>query len=166
MSYYQDKYRLFVMKLDLRDRKILSTLQSDASISQNDLADHIGMSRTACWRRVKELRQAGIIKKSATLLDPEEIGLHLQVLLSITMTEHGEETKNNFENHVKQLPEVMQCFSISGDRDYLLHIVAKDMKDYDAFLNRYILPHPTVRSASSTFALRQVKYKTEFPLEK
>lgn len=151
-------------ELTEKDRRILAVVQGDATISQHDLAEKVGMSRSACWRRVRELQEAGVIRKSVMLLDGEKIGLNIQVLLAIAMTEHGDHTKQEFEDHVRHLPEVMQCFSISGERDYLLHVVAADMKAYDAFLNRHILPHPTVRSAASTFALRQVKNQTEFPL--
>jgi DNA-binding Lrp family transcriptional regulator len=86
------------------------------------------------------------------------------VLVSVSMNKHSVRTRRDFEDHVMTLPEVTECFSVSGDRDYLLHIVARDMETYNDFLNTQILDHPSVHSASSSFALRRVKYTTALPL--
>jgi len=146
------------------DLLLLDALQRDTSLSQIDLAERAGMSRTSVWRRIKELEQAGLIEGKVALLNPRALGLQIHVLLSVSMVEHSDRTRRQFETHVATLPEVMECFSVSGDRDYLLQIITKDMESYNSFLNSSILHHPSVHSASSSFALRRVKYTTALPL--
>jgi len=151
------------MNLTKSDRKLLEALQRDALISRIDLADHAGMSRTSAWRRLNEMEQAGLIEGRVTLLNPKALGFRIHVLLSVSMVQHSDRVRESFETHVEKLPEVMECFSVSGDRDYLLQIVATDMDNYNDFLNSQILHHPSVHSASSSFALRRVKYSTVLP---
>ena len=151
------------IKLSASDRKLLAAIQKNAGLSQIDLAEHSGLSRTSVWRRVKELEDAGVIEGRVTLLNPKALGLQINVLLSVSMIEHSDKIRQAFETHVAGLPEVMSCFSVSGDRDYVLHIVSRDMESYNQFLNTKILHHSSVRSASSSFALRRVKYTTELP---
>jgi Lrp/AsnC family transcriptional regulator len=146
------------------DRKLLQALQQDLTLSQIELADRAGLSRTSVWRRVRELEEAGLIEGKVALLNSRKLGFQIHVLLSVSMNKHSVRTRKDFENHVQTLPEVTECFSVSGDRDYLLHIVARDMESYNDFLNTRILDHPSVHSASSSFALRRVKYTTALPL--
>ena len=146
------------------DRILLAELQRDASRNQSELADLAGMSRTSCWRRIRDFEEAGLLERQVALLNPKKAGFNIQVLLMVAMIEHSDENRRGFERHVSLLPEVTECFSVSGDRDYVLHVVAEDMDRYNDFLNREILNHPAVRSASSTFVLRRVKYTTELPL--
>ena len=152
------------MKLSPADRRLLEALQRDVTLSQTELAERSGLSRTSLWRRVRELEQAGVIAGRVTLLDPGKLGLQIQVLLSVSMVGHSDRIGKAFETHVASLPEVMECYSVSGDRDYLLQIVCPDMERYNAFLNSQILRHPSVQSASSSFALRRIKYTTVLPL--
>ena len=98
------------------------------------------------------------------MVNPRKAGFSIQVLLLVAMTEHTDENRQGFERHVALLPEVTECFSVSGDRDYVLQVVVRDMDAYNDFLNSQILKHPAVRSASSTFVLRRIKYTTEMPL--
>jgi len=153
------------MKLSRSDRRLLDALQHDATRSQADLAEIAGMSRTSCWRRVREFEETGLIRRQVALLDPKRVGFNIQVLLLVAMTEHTDENRESFERHVSLLPEVLECFSVSGERDYLLQVVARDMESYNEFLNAQILRHDAVRSASSTFVLRRVKYSTALPLD-
>jgi DNA-binding Lrp family transcriptional regulator len=146
------------------DRLLLNALQTDATISQIDLAEQCGLSRTSCWRRIRELEETGLIDGRVALLDPRILGLQIHVLLAVSMIEHSDTTRQTFEAHVETLPEVMECYSVSGERDYLLQIISKDMDAYNDFLNTKILHHPGVHSASSSFALRRVKYTTALPL--
>jgi len=150
--------------LSQTDRRLLDALQQDLDRSQQELADIAGVSRTACWRRLKELDEAKIIDRRVALLNPEKLGLPIFVLLFVSMTEHSDAIRDAFEGHVAALPEIMECYAISGDRDYLLHVITRSVEDYDRFLNRKILHHPSVRSASSSFALRRMKYTTRLPL--
>ena len=153
------------MNLSRTDRRLLNELQLDATRNQTELAEIVGMSRTSCWRRIREFEEAGLIERQVALLDPKQAGLNIQVLLLVTMTEHTDENRQGFERHVSLLPEVTECFSVSGDRDYVLHVVVKDMDTYNEFLNSQVLKHSAVRSASSTFVLRRVKYSTVLPLD-
>ncbi len=143
----------------------MNELQNDATRSQSELAERVGMSRTSCWRRIREFEEAGLIERQVALLNPKIAGFNIQVLLLVAMTEHTDENRQSFERHVSLLPEVTECFSVSGDRDYVLHVVVKDMDTYNDFLNAQVLKHCAVRSASSTFVLRRVKYSTVLPLE-
>ena len=153
------------MNLSRTDRRLLNELQLDATRNQTELAEIVGMSRTSCWRRIREFEEAGLIERQVALLDPKQAGLNIQVLLLVTMTEHTDENRQSFETHVSSLREVTECFSVSGDRDYVLHVVVSDMDSYNDFLNSSILKHAAVRSASSTFVLRRVKYSTVLPID-
>lgn len=152
------------MKLTRSDRRLLNELQHDATRNQSELAEVVGMSRTSCWRRIRDFEEAGLIKRQVALLDPKVAGFNIQVLLLVTMTEHTDENRRSFEQHVSSLPEVTECFSVSGDRDYVLQVLVEDMDSYNEFLNGQILRHAAVRSASSTFVLRRVKYSTALAL--
>ena len=152
------------MNLSRSDRRLLIALQRDVTRNQADLAEEAGMSRTSCWRRMRDFEESGLIQSKVALLDPKMAGFNIQVLLLIAMTEHSDENRLDFETHVDRLPEVTECFSVAGERDYMLQVVVIDMEAYTEFLNAQILKHPAVRSASSTFVLRRVKYSTELPL--
>ena len=152
------------MKLSKSDRRLLQVLQRDVTRSQADLAEEAGLSRSSCWRRIREFEKAGLIREKVALLDPKLAGFGIEVLLLVAMTEHTDENRREFENHVRRLPEVLECFSVSGERDYMLQVIAHDMDSYTDFLNTEILKHPAVRAASSTFVLKRVKYSTVLPL--
>ena len=152
------------MKLSLADHRLLDALQIDATRSQIELADLAGMSRTSCWRRIRDFEKAGLIERQVAILDPRQAGFQIQVLLAVAMTEHTDENRHDFERHVQTLPEVTECYSVSGERDYVLHVIVKDMDAYNHFLNSQVLKHPAVRSASSTFVLRRVKYTTHMQM--
>jgi DNA-binding Lrp family transcriptional regulator len=153
------------MHLSRTDRHLLNELQRDTTRNQSALAELVGMSRTSCWRRIREFEEAGLIERQVALLNPRIAGFNIQVLLLVAMTEHTDENRQSFEQHVSLLPEVTECFSVSGDRDYVLHVLVQDMDSYNEFLNSEILKHKAVRSASSTFVLRRVKYSTVLPLD-
>ena len=153
-----------MQKLTKADYRLLDALQNNTALSQIDLAERSGMSRTSVWRRIREMEDAGLIEGRVALLNPRALGLQIHVLLSVSMVQHSDRTRKEFEEYVEGLPEVMECYSVSGDRDYLLQIISKDMESYNDFLNTKILHHPSVHSASSSFALRRVKYTTTLPL--
>ncbi len=152
------------MKLSRPDRRLLNELQRDATRNQAELAQLAGMSRTSCWRRIRDFEDAGLIEGQVALLNPRLAGFNIHVLLAVSMTEHTDENRQAFERHIADLAEVTECFTVAGDRDYVLHVVTEDMESYTEFLNSWILKHPAVRSASSTFVLRRVKYTTVLPL--
>ena len=146
------------------DRRLLDAMQRNTDLSQAELAELSGKSRTSVWRRIREIEEAGLIEGKVALLNPQGLGLQIHVLLSVSMVKHTVRTRREFEEHVQRLPDVMECYSVSGDRDYMLLIVSRDMDSYNEFLNREILDHPSVHSASSSFALRRIKYTTSLPL--
>jgi len=154
-----------LMHLSRADHLLLDALQEDATRSQSDLAEIAGMSRSSVWRRIRDFEESGLITAHVALLNPQHAGFQIQVLLSVAMTEHTDENRQDFERHVALLPEVTECFSVSGERDYVLHVVVRDMDAYNQFLNAQVLKHSAVRSASSTFVLRRVKYTTAMPLK-
>jgi Lrp/AsnC family transcriptional regulator len=150
--------------LNPSERRLLDAMQRDSSLSQMDLAELSGKSRTSVWRLIREFEDAGLIEGKVALLNPKELGLQIHVMLSVSMVKHSDRTRKEFESHVQSIPEVMECYSVSGDRDYVLLIISRNMESYNEFLNKMILDHPSVHSASSSFALRRVKYTTALPL--
>jgi len=153
-----------MVDLDEIDLRILDILQRDASVSQAELARAVALSATSCWRRVRALEETGLITARVALLDPSRVGLGVSVIASVSLTEHHDENREAFETFVAEHPEIVECYSMSGDRDYMLRVVVRDVEAYDRFLTRFLLHHPAVDSASSSFALRQIKYTTALPL--
>ncbi len=152
------------MTLSESDRRLLDALQGDAQRGQAEVGEIAGMSRTSAWRRIREFEASGLIERRVTILNPKMVGLHIHVVLAVTMTSHADEHRMDFEAYVNRLPFVTECFSVAGDRDYMLHVIVPDIGTYDDVLISMILKHPAVASASSTFVLRRVKYTTELPL--
>ena len=152
------------VKLDRADRRLLAALQDDATRSQTELAEEAGLSRSSVARRIRDFEGLGLIERQAAILDPARAGFSIEVQLAVAMIEHTDENRRSFEAHVNRLEPVTECFSVSGERDYVLHVVVPDMDAYTEFLNTRILAHPAVRSASSTFVLKRVKYTTSLPL--
>jgi len=151
--------------LDRYDRLILKILQEDGRISNQQLADQVGLSTAACWRRVKALNERGILKKHTTLICPEAMGFDLCVLIMVTLVRHQQDHTKEFEAAVKKCPEVLQCYAVTGDADYVLRVIIPNMAAYDTFLNEKIFTLPGVNQVKSNFALREVKYETAIPVE-
>jgi len=123
------------MNLSRTDRRLLNELQRDATRKQSELAELVGMSRTSCWRRIRDFEEAGFIERQVALLNPRIAGFNIQVLLLVAMTEQTDENRQGFERQVSLLPEVTECFWVSGDRDSVLHVVVEDMDTSTEFLN-------------------------------
>lgn len=151
-------------QLDAIDRRILRALQRNAGVSNQELADQVGASVASCWRRVRALEEAGILGPQVRLVVPTRIGRGLDVFCHIRMKAQDQATRAAFEAFVESHEEVVECYSTSGDWDYLLHVVAHDVADYERVLMRSILDHPAIAGSSSTFALRRVKHTTALPL--
>ena len=151
--------------LDKFDRLILKTLQENADYSMNEIGERVGLSHTPCWRRVKRLEQDGYIKKRVTLLDANSLNLGVSVHAYLTIKSHDESSLNAFEEAVQQVPQVVECYSTTGDKDYLLRIIVSTVDAYEKLLKKTLVHLPNVASINSTFALKQVKYTTELPLE-
>jgi DNA-binding Lrp family transcriptional regulator len=152
------------LEIDAIDKRILAELQADATASHADLAERVGTSTASCWRRIKALEQAGILKATVRLVDAEKVDRGVNVICNLRIKSHTREMRAAFEDFVRNRPEVLECYSMSGDWDYLLRIVAADVADYERFLMRILLEHPSVGAASSHFALSQTKYTTQIPV--
>lgn len=151
-------------QIDAIDRRILSALQRDATLSNADLAQRVGASSASCWRRVKALETRGVLTGTVRLVDPAAVGRGVNVLCNVRMRSHAMEARQDFERFVDGRPEVVESFSMSGEWDYLLRIVVTDVGDYNHFLMQTLLGHPSVAGASSHFALSMTKYTTAIPV--
>ncbi|MES2675732.1 MAG: Lrp/AsnC family transcriptional regulator [Pseudomonadota bacterium] len=152
------------VELDEYDRKILRALQENADFSMADLGSLVGLSHTPCWRRLKRLEAEGVIRSKVTLLDAKKIDLSVRVHAFVTAKNHDEEALSTFEAAVQLIPEIMECYSTSGDKDYILQIVTNSVDDYDQLLRKTLLKLPNVGSIHSTFSLKQIKYTTQLPI--
>jgi DNA-binding Lrp family transcriptional regulator len=150
--------------LDALDRRILRVIQRDAAISHADLATAVAASPASCWRRIKALDAAGVLGPAVRLLDPIKIGRGLDAICQVRMKSHSAEMRSDFEAFVQEHPEIMDCYSMSGEWDYLLRISAANVRDYERFLMQTLLNHPAVAGSSSHFALSRVKYSTAMPV--
>lgn len=150
--------------LDGIDRRIVSALQADGTLSNADLAQTVGASPASCWRRVKALEAAGVLTGTVRLVDPVAVGRGVNVLCNVRMRSHAIEARQDFERFVDGRPEIVESFSMSGEWDYLLRIVVADVSDYNHFLMQTLLGHPSVAGASSHFALSMTKYTTALPV--
>ncbi len=153
------------MELDRYDRRILELLQEDGRLSNQDLADRIGLSPSPCLRRVKALEEAGIVVGYRALLDEKQLGLALMALIHISMDRHTPDRFANFEKKVSALPEVLECLLITGqDADYQLKVIVRDMEDYQRLLLDRITRIEGVSGVHSSFVMRRVVDKTALPL--
>ena len=153
------------MELDRYDRKILEILQQDGRISNQDLAERIGLSPSPCLRRVRALEEAGLITGYRALLDARKLGLSLMALIHISMDQHTPERFANFEARVAENPEVLECLLITGqDADYQLKVVVRDMDAYQELLLNRITRIPGVTGVHSSFVLRRVVDQTALPI--
>jgi DNA-binding Lrp family transcriptional regulator len=153
-----------VDQLDTIDRRIVTLLQADATLTSADLAERVSASAASCWRRVKALEAAGVFARTVRLVDPAAIGRPVNVLCSVRMRSHAREARQAFEDFINSRPEIVECFSMSGEWDYLLRIVVADVSDYNRILMETLLSHPSVANASSHFALSMTKYTTALPV--
>ncbi len=147
------------------DKKILALLQTNAKISNLELAERVGLSPTPCARRVKQLEEAGVIERTLTVLNQETLGLDLTAYIAVTMQHHTPEAFEIFENSVKQFPEVVDCSVVTGRvEDYLLRVVVRDMKHFEAFLLGKLNRISGVDNMHSSFILRDVVRLGELPI--
>ena len=150
--------------MDGIDRRIVRELQRDAGLSHAALAEKVGASPASVWRRVRNLEAEGVLGKAVRLASPEALGRPVNVLCQVRMTRQSIEARAEFEDFIQSREEIVECYAMSGEWDYLLRISVRDVADYDRFVMRGVLAHPSVANAASNFALRQVKYTTEIPV--
>lgn len=152
------------MELDSIDRRILDRLQQNGRISNVDLAREVGLSPSPCLRRVRDLEDSGVIDRYVAVLDQRAAGLALSIFVQVTLERQIETALETFERRVADRPEVMECYLMTGDSDYLLRIVVADVAAYEEFLKSHLTRIPGVASIKSSFALNRVKYETALPI--
>ena len=152
------------VQIDTIDRRIIRELQRDASLSHAALGERVGASAASVWRRVRNLEKAGVLGKAVRLADAKSLDRSVNVLCHVRMNNQTVSARAEFEEFIQSREEIVECYAMSGEWDYLLRISVRDVADYDRFIMRGVLAHPSVANAASHFALRQVKYTTEIPV--
>ncbi|MBM3368233.1 MAG: Lrp/AsnC family transcriptional regulator [Betaproteobacteria bacterium] len=150
--------------LDAIDLKILTALQADARIANVELARKVNLSPSPCLARVRALEEGGLVARYVTLLDAKKLGLTVSVLVQVTLERQVEKALDAFERAVRERPEVMECYLMTGDADYLLRVVVPDVPAFERFILEFLSKVPGVGNIKSSFALKQVKYQTALPI--
>ena len=150
-------------RLDAIDRKILTVLQEDASLSVAEIGDRVGLSSTPCWKRIQRLEADGVITKRVALIAAEKIGLGITVFVSIETGDHSQDWLDRFAETVGAMPEVMEFYRMAGDVDYMLRVVVPDIQGYDTFYKKLIASVP-LKNVTSRFAMEKIKATTALPI--
>ena len=150
-------------RLDAIDRKILTVLQDDASLSVAEIGDRVGLSSTPCWKRIQRMEAEGIILRRVALVDQNKIGLGITVFVSVESGDHSDAWLKKFADAVSAMPEVMEFYRMAGDVDYMLRVVVADMKAYDQFYKKLIGSVP-LKNVTSRFAMEKIKSTTVLPV--
>ena len=149
--------------MDAIDRKILTVLQEDASLSVAEIGSRVGLSSTPCWKRIQKLEAEGVILKRVALIDPAKLGLGITVFVSIETGDHSQEWLDRFAKVVEAMPEVMEFHRMAGDVDYMLRVVVPDIAGYDTFYKKLIATVP-LKNVTSRFAMERIKSTTSLPI--
>ncbi len=152
------------MSLDSHDRRILSILQREARISNQQLAKQVGLSPSPCWRRVRRLEEEGVIEQYVARLSRQALGFPVLAYVQISLEDHHPDTIRELEDMIRRCDEVQECCSMSGQYDYLIKVVAKDMESYEDFLSGKLLRLTGVQTANTSFVLKQKKSTSALPL--
>ncbi|HXO66339.1 MAG TPA: Lrp/AsnC family transcriptional regulator [Steroidobacteraceae bacterium] len=151
-------------ELDRVDLRILDLLQAHGDLSAAEVGERLGMSASTCWRRVSRLTELGVIRRRVTLLDREKVGLQVLVFSHVKVAGHGRDALLRFEQAVRAHPEILECYTLMGETDFLLRIVCRDIKAYEAFFLDHLSRFPGVQSVNSSIALAVIKETTALPL--
>jgi Lrp/AsnC family leucine-responsive transcriptional regulator len=149
--------------LEAKDQQILAHLQRDSRLTMQDLADRVGMSTSACWRRVKALENDEIISRYAVIVDTRKAGFELSSIVHISLARHEQKNVDNFIREVSRHPEILECFSTSGEADFHLRVVVENMDAYNVFLDDFIFKLPGVSQVRSNIVLKEIKSDTALP---
>lgn len=158
------------IQLDKTDRKILSILQSNGRLTNQEVAERVNLSPSPCLRRIRQLEEAGVIRQYVALLDPDKIGLGLLAYVNVRLEKHSEapagarSPRSDFAASVENWPEVVACYAMTGEMDYLLRVHVEDMEHFSHFMMETLLKHPAVLDVKSSFALQRIKDTTALPL--
>ena len=150
-------------RLDAIDRKILTVLQEDASLSVAEIGDRVGLSSTPCWKRIQRLEADDIILRRVALVDQNKIGLGITVFVSVESSDHSDAWLTTFANAVRAMPEVMELYRMAGDVDYMLRVVVADMASYDLFYKK-LISSVALKNVTSRFAMEKIKSVTALPV--
>lgn len=153
------------IELNKQDIKILSLLQSDASISTARIAEEINISQSPCWRRINRLEEEGLIKGRVAVLNRTALGMEVVVFSTVNLTTTGRQNLIEFESDIVRHPEVIECYTMTGIWDYMLKIVTKDIRHYEEFVRNTLTTSPSIRELHSHMAVTEIKNSTELPLE-
>ncbi len=151
-------------QLSEQDRRLLRILQTNARISNQDLAEQSGMSASACWRRVRALEELGIIKNYAAILDTEKIGRSFHAIVHVMLTRHDHSHVDTFIAEVQRRPEVLDCFAVTGEADYHLRVLCEDLDAYNRFLEGFLFRLPGIANIRTNLVLKGIKHETASPL--
>ncbi len=152
------------MQLDSLDLRILAELQQDGALTNVELARRVHLSPSPCLARVKALEQAGVIRQYVALADPKAVGLGVSVFINISLKAQSREALAEFERRIAEHDEVMECYLMTGDSDYLIRVAVADIAALERFILEQLTPIPGIEKIRSSFALKQVRYKTALPL--
>lgn len=153
------------ISMDRADRKILSLIQKDATLTNQDIAEKTGVSATSVWRRIKNMEDVGVIKGTVALIDQKKTNLNVCAMVHVRLRRQGDETRLEFEDYIASRPEVTECYAILGQHDYSLTVVVPDVEMFEKFLAGTLLNHPLITESTTFFAMRQVKYTTALPID-
>ena len=153
-----------IMNIDEIDQRILKELQENARLTNVELADRVGLSPSPCLRRVRALEEAGVISGYKAIVNQETVGLPVSVFVMVSLEKQVEGVLEEFEKRVRDLPEVIECYLMTGEMDYMLRIVTRDLQTYEQFLMHDLTKFPGVRGIKSSFALKQVVYRIALPV--
>ncbi len=151
-------------ELDRGDIRILDLIQEHGDLSAAEIAERLGMTASTCWRRMSRLQELGVIRKRVALLDREKVGLNVMVFSHIKLAGHGRDALLRFEQAVREHPEILECYTLMGETDFLLRIVCRDIKAYEAFFLDHLSRFPGVQSVNSSIALAVIKETSALPL--
>ena len=149
--------------LDRMDRKILDILQKDCTMPVAEIGKQVGLSTTPCWRRIQKLEEKGVIQRRVALLDPRLVNAGVTVFVAISTSQHTEDWLQRFHDAIREFPEVVEFYRMSGQVDYLLRVVVPDIEHYDTFYKK-LISRIELSDVSSSFAMEQIKFTTELPL--
>ena len=155
---------MHAISLDTTDRTILDLLQREPGINASGIGERIGLSQSACWRRIQRLREQGVFNDHPVILDREKVGLTTMVFAHVKLTSHGRSNLSAFAEAVRSYPEVMDCYVLLGQVDFLLRIVAEDIKAYEQFFFEKLSQLPGIQEVTSSIVLSDIKHTTALPV--
>ena len=152
------------MEPDDSDRRILRAIQAQPDITMRELGEVTGLSNSPCWRRLQRLQNEGAVSPRRFVIDPEAVGFEILVLCFVKISHHQRERLRAFEEAVESVPEIMQCYSLSGEYDYVLQVIATSVRHYEAVVKNAIVELPNVQSVNTSFTLKRVKHSLNVPV--